>query len=436
MFADKVKVKIKGGDGGAGSHSFRREKFVPFGGPNGGDGGRGGDVYLVATRHLRTLLDFVKKPHHEADKGGPGSGGKKNGRDGKSLYLNVPIGTVVYKNGVPLYDLVNEGDQIKVAEGGRGGRGNLHFKSSVRQAPRIAELGEPSAEIQYELHLKLIADVGLVGFPNAGKSTLLSRLTRANPKIASYPFTTLHPNLGVSNYHDREFVFADIPGLIEGAHMGKGLGHQFLRHIERTKMIVHVVDPMGFDKNSPKEAIKIINNELKNYSKVLSQKPQIIVVNKSDLTGAEKVYKELKRAFRAKKVIHVSGVSGEGIKQLTDEVAKMLEKIVPEKEILVQAPTHVKLEPEFWVEKENELYIVKGKKVEALVAMTKFDLSEAVERTQHILKKMGVERELFIHGARHGDPVKIGKVQFDFEPQTDIEDPQAIRRRKELINPL
>ncbi len=418
MFIDKAQITVKAGNGGDGSAAFRREKFVPKGGPNGGDGGHGGDVYLIAAERLRTLLDFVRKPNYQAQNGEGGSGYHKFGLSGDDLILEVPCGTSIYKGQTLIADLLNPGDQLKIASGGRGGRGNVHFKNSVRQAPRIAEKGEPGETIELMLRLKVIADVGLIGMPNAGKSTLLSRLTRATPKIAAYPFTTLYPNLGVAIYHNREIVFADIPGLIEGSHTGKGLGHEFLQHIERTRVLVHVVDPLGFGDNTAKEAIKIINNELKTYSKVLAKKKQIIVVNKQDLSEGQKVFKEIKRSFKTQTVLAASGVSGDGIPQLLAEVAKLIDQIPHEKMNVVPQSLHVNLEPDFWVERATDgLYQVKGKKVERLVAMTNFRLPEAVVRTANILKKIGVERELKAAGAKSGEFVRILNFEFEFKPE-------------------
>jgi GTP-binding protein len=266
----------------------------------------------------------------------------------------------------------------------------------------------------------LIADVGLIGLPNAGKSTLLSRLTRAHPKIAAYPFTTLFPNLGVASVHEHEIILADIPGLIEGSHTGKGLGHEFLQHIERTRFLVHVVDPLGYGGQSPQRNIKIINQELKSYSKELAKKPQLIVVNKQDLSEAEAVFKALKKSLKKTKVMAISGVSGQGIKELLGEIDKQLERLplVAQQES-ASRPVHFQFEPEFWIEKEEEIFVVKGKKVETLVAMTPMNLPQAVERTQHILKKIGVERALLAKGAQTGDYIRIAGVDFNFEPEFD-----------------
>lgn len=434
MFIDKADIIINAGNGGDGSMAFRREKFIPRGGPNGGDGGRGGNVYFQSNLHLRTLLDFVRKRKFQAPHGDQGSGYLKSGASGEDLILDVPCGTEIYNGPTLLADLVKPGERFLIARGGRGGRGNVHFKSSVRQAPRIAEKGEPGESFRIRLELKVIADVGLVGLPNAGKSTLLSRLTRANPKIANYPFTTLHPNLGVAVYHNREIVFADIPGLIEGSHTGKGLGHEFLRHIERTRMLIHVIDPMGFGEGSPKENIRIINNELKSHSPKLAKKNQIYVVNKQDLTDSDKVFTSIQKALKGKKVLPVSGVSGQGISELMAEVAKVIETIPFEESKPAERSIHFKLEPDFWVERHSEAYDVRGKKVARLVAMTNFRYPEAVERTQNILKKMGVERELLSHGAQTGDLVRIGTFEFEFQPQPGFagERFRAKARRKKV----
>ncbi|OVE77581.1 hypothetical protein BVX98_02340 [bacterium F11] len=418
MFIDKANIIVKAGSGGDGCMSFRREKYVPKGGPNGGDGGEGGHVFFRANPHLKTLLDFARRPKFEAERGDDGRGKKQFGRDGKDLVLDVPCGTVIKEGEETIADLLGSGEMVRVCKGGQGGRGNVHFKSSVRQAPRIAERGEPGESRSLRLQLKLIADVGLLGMPNAGKSTLLSRFTRAHPKIADYPFTTLSPNLGVASYQYRELVFADIPGLIEGSHAGKGLGHQFLQHIERTRILVHVVDPLGFGGKSPKENIRIIEKELKRYSPLLAKKPTILVINKQDLTDANLVFKDIKKAYRRRKVLAISGVSGEGINQLLAESIQLLDKTPLEQKKIEKAvkPPRIMLDPEFWVEKDPLSYIVKGKKVERLVAMTNFSLDEGIERTQHILKKMGVEKALVSKGAKRGDPVTIGEVEFTFDP--------------------
>ena len=436
MFVDKARIFVKAGDGGNGSVSFRREKFIPKGGPDGGDGGRGGDVVLRASPHLKTLLDFSRKPRYEAPRGDNGRGAQKYGRGGETLVLHVPCGTVVIKDGEKVADLLNAGDEIQVARGGQGGRGNVHFKSSVRQAPRISENGEPGESAMVHLELKLIADVGLIGMPNAGKSTLLSRLTRAHPKIADYPFTTLAPNLGVAVVHDREIILADIPGLIEGSHQGKGLGHEFLRHIERTRVLVHVVDPLGFQGRSPVEAIKVINQELKSYSRTLAAMPQILAVNKQDLTGAEDAVKAVRRAYRRAKVFPISGVSGQGLDALLTAVSALLASAPPPapEPKRVEPSARIRLEPDFWVEKTPADFVVRGRKVERLVRMTNFRYEDAVRRTQHILRKIGVEKALIAKGAKPGDPVQIAGVEFKFTLDEPPARPMSRREKREQRN--
>lgn len=427
MFIDKSLIRVIAGAGGDGSWAFRREKFVPRGGPNGGDGGKGGDLYLKADPHLRTLLDFARISQHEAQSGEPGAGYNKEGKSGVDLYLSVPCGTSVYKGPTLIADLLKPGETLLVAKGGRGGRGNTHFKNSVRQAPKIAERGEPGETFQLELRLKVIADVGLIGMPNAGKSTILSRLTRAHPKIAAYPFTTLYPNLGVAVIHNHEIVFADIPGLIEGSSEGKGLGHEFLQHIERTRVLVHVVDPLGFQEHTPKQAIKIINTELKSYSKKLAKKSQVLVINKKDLAEAEPVYKAIQKSLKTQKVFLVSGVTGEGIPELLNYVSELVKAEPLNLEAPAIQPLQIRLEPDFWVEKVRDEFHVKGKKVERLVAMTNFDLPEAVQRTQNILKKMGVERELASAGAMSGDSIRVKQLHFTFRPEMGFHNPPPRR---------
>jgi GTP-binding protein len=320
MFIDEAKIYVKAGDGGNGCISFRREKYVPKGGPDGGDGGKGGDVYFHAVENLDTLIDFTGRHHWHAKNGQPGLGSNKHGSNGKDLIIPVPPGTIIYDTDTELLlkDLDKVGMKVRLCRGGRGGKGNKAFATSTNQAPRYAEPGKKGQERNIRLELKLIADVGIVGMPNAGKSTLISRCSAARPKIADYPFTTLEPVLGIVELSDyRRFVMADIPGIIEGAHKGAGLGLEFLRHIERTRTIVHILDIMPVDGSEPVENYKVICRELEQYSKALTKKPEIIVANKIDLDPDGEVIKKLKRKLR-KKIYPISAVTGTGVKDLCE----------------------------------------------------------------------------------------------------------------------
>ena len=330
MFVDRAKIFIKGGDGGNGMVAFRREKYVPLGGPDGGDGGRGGDVILLADANLRTLLDFRYQQHLRAERGEHGLGGNKNGRGAKDLVVKLPLGTQVrdFETGRLLADLTAEGQTFIAAKGGRGGRGNARFSSPADKAPKYAEKGEPGAEIWVLLELKVIADVGLVGFPNAGKSTFLSSVTAARPKIADYPFTTLSPNLGVVEMAGIEpFVIADIPGLISGAHEGVGLGHEFLRHIERTRLLVHLVDAAGVDGREPLADYRQINEELSLYDQKLINLVQVVAANKMDLPQAAQGLALLQQELGAENVVPISAATGQGVRELLRRVAKLLAEL-------------------------------------------------------------------------------------------------------------
>lgn len=328
MFVDLAKVYVKAGDGGNGCLSFRREKYVPRGGPDGGDGGRGGDVVCAADPQLHTLMDFRYRTRFLAQRGGDGGSANRHGADGHDLLVRVPVGTVIRdaETGEVLADLAEAGRRVVVARGGRGGRGNARFKSSVNQAPRRTEPGRPGEERWVTLELKLLADVGLVGLPNAGKSTLLSRLTRARPKVGDYPFTTLVPNLGVAEYRGETFVVADIPGLIEGAHEGLGLGHQFLRHIERTRVLIHVVDLSGAGDRDPLEAYRTVNRELSLHGAGLETRPQLVAANKVDLPEARDRLPSFREALEKEgvRVVPISAATGEGLEDLLGLVAGML----------------------------------------------------------------------------------------------------------------
>lgn len=326
-FLDEAKIYLEAGDGGNGCMSFRHEKYVEYGGPNGGDGGNGGSIIFRAVRNLNTLIDFRYQQHFRAEKGRPGEGSECTGRSGKDLIVKVPVGTVIFAEDkkTVIADMVNDGEEVLVAKGGRGGWGNVHFKSSTNQAPERADPGKPGDKLAVWLRLKLIADIGLVGFPNAGKSTLLSVLTAARPKIANYPFTTLHPNLGVLYIYDKEYVMADLPGLIEGASEGVGLGHRFLGHAERCKVVLHLIDGTQEDVVG---AYKTIQSELQNYGDVLDKKPEIVVLNKIDSLSEDEVKEKvsaLKKASK-KEVIAISGIAKIGIEELKNKIYEVVNK--------------------------------------------------------------------------------------------------------------
>lgn len=417
MFIDKAKVHIQAGRGGDGCLSFRREKYVERGGPDGGNGGSGGSVWMEADFHLTTLQDLAFHPHVKAPSGVNGQSSNKTGRSGEDVVLKVPPGTLLYQGGRLLADLKEAGERYCVAQGGRGGRGNASFKSSANTAPHITEKGEPGEAAEIALELKLLADVGLVGLPNAGKSTLLSRTTKARPKIADYAFTTLAPNLGVAQAAGRSFVLADIPGLIEGAHAGKGLGDEFLRHVERTRVLVHVLDVNGQEGRTAHENFLALNKELSLYAKALLEKPQIIAANKMDLTGAEKALAALQKKLKKVKVYPISGVTGKGLPQLLTAVARVLAKAPEAPLFLPPAHTDYVLEPDFSIEKQDRRFHVHGKKVEKLLAMTPLDQDESVARLQKILRKMGVEKALEKKGIVAGDAVVIGAYEFTYRPE-------------------
>ncbi len=425
MFYDTTKIYIKGGDGGSGVVSYRREKYVPEGGPNGGDGGRGGDVILETDSGLRTLVDFKYNRHYKADRGQHGQGKNKHGRGGEDLVVRVPPGTIVKdaETGQVLGDLVDDKQRMLVAKGGRGGRGNARFATSKNKAPSFAEKGEPGQELQLELELKLLADVGLIGFPNVGKSTLISRISAAKPKIADYPFTTITPNLGVVALQEgNSFVVADIPGLIEGAHEGTGLGHQFLRHIERTRLLVHVIDGAQLEGRDLIEDFKIITNELEHYNDKLAMRPQIVVVNKIELPQAQENTDRLIDYLAKEKpeipYLTISAVTGKGIDQLLNLISKRLDEIeaepivpVAEEEVrIVEGPKAER----FHIKFVNGIWEVTGEEIEKHIIMTDFSNEEAVKRLQRIIKLMGLEKALRDSGVKEGDTVRIKDMEFDF----------------------
>jgi GTP-binding protein len=418
MFFDQVKIYVKGGDGGNGVSAFRREKFVPYGGPSGGSGGRGGHVILKVDPQLNTLIHFKKRSHFKAKRGQHGSGKNQQGANGADQYVFVPPGTIVRHadTGAILADLVEPGQEFIVAHGGRGGRGNAAFRTSTRQAPRVAERGLPGQETWIRLELKLIADVGIVGVPNAGKSTLLAAVTAARPKIANYPFTTLQPNLGVVLIGDRDFVIADIPGLIEGAHTGVGLGHQFLRHIERTRLLIHLLDGASED---PLTEFDQINEELQLFNPNLAQKPQIVVLNKHDLPTAHDHWPAVQA--RAEELglpaMFISAVTKTNVTDLMHLVVDKIDTI-PRPTFPVEAEMPVFTLPEdeqsFAVEQRGDAFHVNGPVIDRLVAQTYWDIDEAVEQVQFKLESLGVLEALRQAGVQPGDTVFLGDLELEW----------------------
>ncbi len=423
MFYDEAKIYVKGGDGGDGAVAFRREKYVPHGGPSGGRGGDGGDVVLYVDTHRSTLYRFNKRTHFKAGRGRHGGGSNKRGASGEDVRAPVPPGTMVYEaeTGELLGDLTEPGEELVVARGGRGGRGNASFATATDQAPRVAEHGEPGQERWLRLELKVLADVGLVGKPNAGKSTLLGATTAARPKIAAYPFTTLQPNLGIVALDaETEFVMADIPGLIEGASEGKGLGHEFLRHVERTKVLVHLIDGLSPD---PLGDLVSINEELAAFSPDLAEKPQLVAFNKIDMPAAEEQWPVVKEALekglagRKYPAMAISALTGENTRELLYRVARMLEE-APE---LERAPERVPVfrldedEDRFVIERVDDGWRVSGIALERLTAMTVWNLDESVLRFQRKLRQMGITEALREVGVEPGDTVYIGDKELIWE---------------------
>ena len=422
MFVDYTKILIKSGDGGNGAISFRREKYVAAGGPDGGDGGKGGDIYFIVDPDSNTLIDFRYNRKFKAENGHNGSGAHKYGRSGEDLYIKVPKGTVVKdaETGKIIADLSEDGEKKLILPGGRGGKGNSHFATATRQVPRFAQDGEKGIEKEVILELKLLADVGLIGFPNVGKSTLLSRVTAATPKIADYHFTTIYPNLGVvkPEYGD-SFVIADIPGVIEGASEGVGLGLQFLRHIERTRLLLHVIDCSGSEGRDPVEDFHIINNELKKYSEKLSKRKQIIVANKSDAIQDEEKYNKLVKLANIKdlEIFKVSAVTGEGLKELFNHVSDVL-KTIPKEELFdVEEKVVYTLKDEgngFDIEVVNGEFIVTGPEVEKLMGRINIGDNESMAYLERMLEQLGINDELRAKGINEGDTVKLLDWEFEW----------------------
>ncbi|MBQ7410651.1 MAG: GTPase ObgE [Clostridia bacterium] len=424
MFVDYAKIIIKSGDGGNGAATFRREKYVAAGGPDGGDGGRGGDVYFEVDPNANTLIDFRFTKKFKAENGQNGSGGHKFGKSGQDIIVKVPVGTIVKdaETGKVIVDMSKEGQKELILKGGRGGKGNSHFATSTRQAPRFAIDGEPGKEKEIILELKLLADVGLVGFPNVGKSTILSRVTKATPKIADYHFTTIDPNLGVvKTQHGDSFVLADIPGIIEGASEGVGLGIQFLRHVERTRLLLHVLDVAGTEGRNPVDDFNKINEELKKYSEKLATRKQIIVANKIDSMQDDENYKALEKLAKENdmEIYKISAVTGEGLNELFNHVAEII-KTIPKEEI-VEADDRIVYtleddeEEQFKIEmiKPGE-FIVTGPAAQRLMGRVNIGDNESYAYMEKMLKKIGITQALKDKGVKEGDTVKILEWEFEW----------------------
>ena len=458
MFTDKVHIYVKGGDGGAGCMSFRREAHVPKGGPDGGDGGHGGDVVLEADASVSSLIDYRYKHHFKATRGTHGKGSRMHGARGEDLVLKVPVGTVVREyfedtkeTGDIIADLTHDGERVTVANGGVGGRGNIHFVTSTRRAPAFAELGEPAQDGWVELEMKLMADAALVGVPSAGKSSLIARMSAARPKIADYPFTTLVPNLGVVKGDEYNFVVADVPGLIEGAHEGRGLGHEFLRHIERTALILHVVDMTGgYEGRDPVEDYRIINRELALYADELACRPRIVVANKCDVPGVEDNIRRLEEEVRkdaiaaaggnefadgveeASRVFKISALTGKGVDSLIHATANKVHELREEAREKQQAEVQY---DRIWEHKREQkdrsytvrklsdgIFRVEGALIERMVVQTDWENEEALAFLQHRFNRMGLEKELIKAGAVNGDEIRIVGRAFEIESADDRAD--------------
>ena len=422
MFTDYAKITVKSGDGGNGAMTFRREKYVAAGGPDGGDGGRGGSVYFTVDPDTNTLIDFRFKKIFKAQNGQNGSGNNCYGKSGEDLYIKVPLGTVIKdaETQKVVADLSTIGQTELVLSGGRGGKGNSHFATSTRQAPRFSQDGEKGIEKELILELKLLADVGLLGYPNVGKSTFLSRVTSAKPKIADYHFTTIVPNLGVvkTEYGD-SFVIADIPGIIKGASQGVGLGIQFLRDIERTRLLLHFIDVSGSEGRNPKEDFYTINEELKEYSEKLSKRKQIIVANKIDSMQNTEKYEELKEVAKKEnmEIFKISAATGEGISELMNYISKILKELPKEDLIEIEDRVVYTLKEDknqFEVVKDNDEYIVIGPAVERLMGRINIGDNESMHYFHKSLKELGIESELKKKGVKEGDTVKILEWEFEW----------------------
>lgn len=422
MFIDEVIIDLIAGTGGNGCMAFRREKYIPMGGPYGGNGGKGSDIIFKVDEGLNTLIDLRYQKAIKGNKGANGEGKAKHGKNAEDVIVRVPLGTVItdLDTNLIIADLTKKDDEVVVAYGGRGGRGNMAFATRSNPAPAFAENGEPGEEKRVKVELKLLADVGLVGMPSVGKSTLISKISASKPKIAAYHFTTLNPNLGVVRVNEnKSFVVADLPGLIKGASLGEGLGDKFLKHIERTRVIAHVIDMSGYEGRDPYEDYVIINKELENFNKKILEKPQIIIANKMDMKSAKENLKKFEEKVKTK-VYPISAMNNEGIKEVLVELSNMLDKI--EKQPLYEEEkfeSHIlykfKKEQPFTITKDNNTWVIKGKEVEKLLKMTRFTTEEAANRFAMKLRKMGIDDKLRELGAEDGDNVRILDFEFDYK---------------------
>ncbi len=421
MFIDEVNIKTIAGAGGDGCTAFRREKYVELGGPFGGNGGRGSNIILKVDENLRTLIDLKYNKIIKGMRGENGQGKNKNGKNAKDIIIKVPPGTVVRDSDTNLLvcDLKKQGEECIIAKGGRGGRGNTAFKTHSNPAPNFSEKGEPGEERYLKIELKLLADVGLVGLPSVGKSTILSKISRSKPKIASYHFTTLNPNLGVVKTKDgRSYTVADLPGLIKGASLGQGLGDKFLKHIERTRVIAHIIDMAGTEERDPYEDYQTILKELEDFDPKINKKEKLIIANKMDIPSAKENLIAFKEKVKDTKIFEVSALNEEGLDPVLTYIADLLDKIqvtpIEDEEYEDYILYKYKKEEPFEIEKEGEIYIIKGKQIEKLFRMTKFNTDEGILRFAKKLTKMGVDEKLEELGAKQGDIVKILDYEFEY----------------------
>jgi GTP-binding protein len=424
MFVDEVVMEVEAGRGGDGCLAFRREKFIPMGGPFGGNGGKGSDIKFVVDEGLHTLIDLRYMKVVKGPKGENGEGKNKNGKNAEDVIIKVPQGTIITdeETGMLIADLKNKNDEVVVAVGGRGGRGNTAFKTQSNPAPNFAENGEPGEKRTLKVELKLLADVGLVGLPSVGKSTIISKISRAKPKIAAYHFTTINPNLGVVKAsNNRSFVVADLPGLIEGASKGEGLGDKFLKHIERTRVIAHVIDMGSTEGRNPVDDYNIIRNELKEFNENLLNRPEIIIANKMDTESAKDNLKEFKKKVKNKDIYEISAITGDGLDKVINRLADILDEIpitplIEEEKFESYVLYKFKKEDAYTIDKEYDgVWVIRGKEVEKLLEMTRFNTEEAIARFANKLRKMGIDEKLVELGAQEGDRVRILDYEFEFK---------------------